>query len=209
MKNTYSAEVTLYKDHARMKTVKTQKEDLDSYSSLHDDMSSAEMNRSVMERDQMTELFENALKDMYWVEKTLIRSMPAMIGQTSSGHLKEALEHHLMETQEQATRLEQVFAIIDKKPSAKRCESMEGLIKEAEEIIKETVEGAQRDAGIISAVRKVEHYEIASYSTLCFFAKTLNLDDAVAVLEEILDQEMNADTSIAELAIININVSQL
>ena len=192
-----------------MKIVKTQKEDLDSSSSLHDDMSSVEMNRSIMERDQMTELFENGLKDMYWVEKALIRSMPGMIAQTSSRHLIEALDHHLMETQDQATRLEQVFAIIGKKPSAKRCEAMEGLIKEAEEIIKETVEGAQRDAGIISATRKVEHYEIASYSTLCFFAKTLSLDDVVAVLEEILDQEMNADANLAELAIININVSQL
>jgi ferritin-like metal-binding protein YciE len=191
-----------------MKT-KTLKENSDTYSSLHDDMTSPEMSKSIMERTLMTELFENALKDMFWAEKALTRAMPKLIKHSSSRHLIDVLETHLAETQEQAAMLEQVFAILGKKPAAKRCEAMEGLIKEGEEIIKGTAEGPQRDAGIIAASRKVEHYEIASYSTLCFFARTLNLDDAAAILEDILDQEKNADTTLAELAIITINVSSL
>lgn len=192
-----------------MKIVKTQKDDLDSYSSLRGDLSPAEMNRSTMEREQMNELFENALKDMHWAEKALTRGMQRLIEHSSSRLLVEILTAHLAETQEQMIRLEPVFAIIGKKPSAKRCEAMEGLIEECEDIIKDTIEGPQRDAGIIAAARKVEHYEIASYSTLCFFARTLNLDDAAAILEEILEQEMNADAQLAELAIITINVGQL
>ncbi len=192
-----------------MKTVKMQRDDADTYSSLHDDMSSIEMNRSVMKRELMTQLFENALKDMYWEEKALIRIMPMMIKHASSRALVNALESHLTETHEQVVRLEVVFSIIGKKPSAKRCEAMEGLIKEGEEIIKETVEGPQRDAGLIAAVRKVEHYEIASYSMLCFYAKTLNLDSAVVILQELLQQEKAADANLEELAIININVSQV
>lgn len=191
-----------------MKT-KTQKENIDTYSSLHDDMTSVEMSKSIMERTLMTELFENALKDMYWAEKALLKAMPKLIKHSSSRHLIDVLETHLAETQEQVMMLEQVFAIIAKKPVAKKCEAMEGLIKEGEEIIKDTKDGPQRDAGIIAASRKVEHYEIASYSTLCFFARTLNLEAAASLLEEILNQEKNADTSLAELAIITINVSSL
>ena len=191
-----------------MKT-KTTKEIPDSYSSLHDDMSSTEMSKSIMERSLMTELFENGLKDVYWAEKALTKAMQRLIKHASSRHLIEVLETHLAETHDQIMMLEQAFAIIGKKPAAKRCEAMEGLLKEGEEIVKDTVEGPQRDAGIIAASRKVEHYEIASYSTLCFFARTLNLDDAAVILEDILDQEKMADTNLAELAIITINVSSL
>jgi ferritin-like metal-binding protein YciE len=191
-----------------MKT-KTPKEDTDTYPSLRDDMTSMEMSKSIMERALMMELFENALKEMYWTEKALIKAMPKLIKYSSSRHLIDVLEKHLAETQEQVVMLERVFAIMDKKPASRRCEAMEGLIKEGEEIIKDTEEGPQRDAGIIAASRKVEHYEIASYSTLCFFARTLNLEDAAAILEEILGQEKDADTTLAELAIITINVSSL
>lgn len=189
--------------------IKTTKETIDSYSSLHDDMSSTEMNKSIMDRAEMTELFENALKDVYWAEKALTKAMPKLIKHSSSRHLIDVLETHLAETLEQAFMLEQVFTIIGKKPAAKRCAAMEGLLNEGDEIIKDTTEGPQRDAGIIAASRKVEHYEIASYSSLCFFARTLHLEDAATILEEILEQEKNADIALAELAIITINVSSL
>lgn len=109
-------------------------------------------------------------------------------------------------TQEQVKRVEQVFEKLGKIATAKKCEAMEGLIKEAEEIIEECEEGAMRDAGIISAAQKVEHYEIASYGTLRQFAETLGLDDADELLQATLDEEKAADEKLIEVAVSAINV---
>ena len=129
-----------------------------------------------------------------------------MIKNATSAELIEALENHLLETEEQVKRVEQVFELTGKKAVAKKCEAMEGLIKEAEEIIEECEEGAMRDAGIISAGQKVEHYEIASYGTLRQFAETLGLADAAALLEETLNEEKVADEKLTEVAVSAINV---
>lgn len=102
--------------------------------------------------------------------------------------------------------MEQVFETIGKKAVAKKCEAMAGLTKEAEEIMKDTDKGAMRDAGIISAAQKVEHYEIASYGTLKTFAGTLGLENAVSILEEILEQEKGADEKLSKIAESTINV---
>lgn len=109
-------------------------------------------------------------------------------------------------TQEQVKRVEQVFEKLGKIATAKKCEAMEGLIKEAEEIIEECEEGAMRDAGIISAAQKVEHYEIASYGTFRQFAETLGLDDADELLQATLDEEKAADEKLIEVAVSAINV---
>lgn len=127
---------------------------------------------SGMQSSQLMKLFEEELKDIYWAEKALTKAIPKMIKNATSEELVEALENHLAETGKQVQRVEQVFEILGKKASAKKCEAMAGLIKEAEVIMEECKQGAMRDAGIISAAQKVEHYEIASYVTLRQFAVT-------------------------------------
>lgn len=171
--------------------------------------SSSEESESMMERSSLMELFENELKDIYWAEKALTKAIPKMIKNASSPELAEALENHLAETEEQVGKVEQVFELLEQKAVAKKCEAMAGLMKEAEEIMKDTEKGPQRDAGIISAAQKVEHYEIASYGTLRTFATTLGLDEAAAILEEILEEEKNADSKLTEIAVSTINVEAL
>src|SRR6185295_12342680 len=165
-----------------------------------------EASRGEMQSSQLMKLFEEELKDIYWAEKALTKAIPKMIKNATSAELIEALDNHLAETEEQVKRVEQVFELTGKKAVAKKCEAMEGLIKEAEEIMEECEEGAMRDAGIISAGQKVEHYEIASYGTLRQFAETLGLADAAALLEETLNEEKVADEKLTEVALSAINV---
>jgi ferritin-like metal-binding protein YciE len=163
-------------------------------------------NRSEMQSSQLMKLFEEQLKDIYWAEKALTKAIPKMIKNATSEELIEALENHLMETEEQVKRVEQVFELAGKKAVAKKCDAMEGLIKEADGIMEECEEGAMRDAGIISAGQKVEHYEIASYGTLRQFAETLGLTEAVALLEETLNEEKVADEKLTEVALRAVNI---
>lgn len=165
-----------------------------------------EAKRSEMQSSQLMKLFEEELKDIYWAEKALTKAIPKMIKKATSAELIEALDNHLMETEEQVKRVEQVFDLTGKKAVAKKCEAMEGLLKEAEEIMEECEEGAMRDAGIISAGQKVEHYEIASYGTLRQFAETLGLTEAVSLLEETLNEEKIADEKLTEVALSAVNV---
>lgn len=159
-----------------------------------------------MEESKLMKLFEDSLKDIYWAEKALTKAIPKMVKKASSEELIEALESHLAETEGQIQKVEQVFAAIGKKPVAKKCEAMDGLIKEGEEIMKETDDGAMRDAGIIAAAQKVEHYEIATYGTLRTFAEILGLNDAASILEEILEEEKAADEKLTEIAVNTINI---
>jgi ferritin-like metal-binding protein YciE len=155
--------------------------------------------------DGLRELFVAELKDIYWAENALLKAIPKMIKNASSDELITALEDHLSVTEEQVNRLDQVFEIIEVKAQGKKCEAMAGLIKEAEEIMKETKKGDVRDAGIISAAQKVEHYEIATYGTLRTFALTLEEHDAADLLEETLQEEKDADQSLTEIAEASIN----
>jgi ferritin-like metal-binding protein YciE len=159
-----------------------------------------------MESSQLMKLFEDQLKDIYWAEKALTKAIPKMIKNATSEELSEALDNHLAETEEQVARVEKVFESIGKKATAKKCDAMEGLIKEAEGIMEECDEGAMCDAGIISAAQKVEHYEIASYGTLRQFAETLGLEEAVGLLEETLNEEKAADEKLTEVAVSAVNV---
>jgi ferritin-like metal-binding protein YciE len=154
----------------------------------------------------LTELFEDGLKDIYWAEKALIKAIPLMAKNATSPELIDALNHHLIETEEQVSRLEQVFDSIGKKATAKKCDAMEGLIEEGKSILEETEPGVVRDAGIISATQKIEHYEIATYGTLRQFAETLGLTDAAALLELTLDEEKDADKKLTDVAVSAINV---
>ena len=153
-----------------------------------------------MQSSQLMELFEDELKDIYWAEKALIKAIPKMIKNATSQELIDALTNHLSETKNQITRLEQVFESINKKAAAKKCEAMEGLIKEAEGIMESCERGAMCDAGIISAGQKVEHYEIASYGTLRQFAETLGLSEAESLLGATLQEEKSADQKLSKIA---------
>jgi len=159
-----------------------------------------------MESSQLMKLFEDELKDIYWAEKALTKAIPKMIKKATSTDLIDALESHLSETQNQVSRLEKVFNSIEKKAVAKKCEAMEGLIMESQEIMEECEEGAMCDAGIISAAQKIEHYEIATYGTLRQFAETLDLTEAVDLLEETLEEEKAADEKLTEVAVSAVNV---
>lgn len=154
----------------------------------------------------LRDLFIDELKDIYWAEKALTKALPKMVKNASSEELVTALKEHLLVTQQQVTRLEQVFEIIGEKAQAKKCLAMEGLINEAQEIMESTEVGVVRDAGIISAGQKVEHYEIATYGTLCSFAKTLGEDEAATMLAQTLGEEKEADEKLSEIAESAINV---
>ena len=168
---------------------------------------SKEKSKSVpIESSQLMKLFEDELKDLYWAEKAVTKAIPKMIKNSSSPELIDALTNHLSETGTQVTRLEQVFESIDKRASAKKCEAMEGIIKEGEELMESSEKGAMRDAGIISAGQKVEHYEIASYGTLRQFAETLGLTEAVSLLEATLNEEKAADAKLTEVAVFAVNI---
>ncbi len=154
----------------------------------------------------LSELFEDMLKDIYWAEKALTKAIPKMAKKATSDSLVEALNSHLEETHTQVGRCEQIFEILGKKAQAKKCEAMDGLIKEAQEIMDSTEDGPVRDAGIIAAGQKVEHYEIASYGTMRAFAKILGHVDIVELLEETLNEEKLADEKLTEVAETSINL---
>lgn len=155
--------------------------------------------------DGLRQLFIDSLKDIYWAEKALTKALPKMSKNATSQNLIDAINDHLIVTENHVTRLEQVFASVGEKASAKKCDAMEGLIEEGEGIIEETEKGPVRDAGIIAASQKIEHYEIASYGTLAAFAKTLQEDEAVELLVQTLDEEKEADVILTEAAYNTIN----
>lgn len=159
-----------------------------------------------LQSSQLMKLFHDELKDIYWAEKALTKAIPKMVKNASSNELIEALEHHLSQTQNQVQRLEQVFETMGKKATSKKCDGMEGLIKEGESIMEETEEGAMCDAGIISAAQKIEHYEIASYGTLRQFAETLGLAEAANLLQQTLNEEKAADETLTQVAVNTVNI---
>ncbi len=166
----------------------------------------ANTKRRSMKSSQLMELFEEQLKDIYWAEKALIKALPKMAKKASDDDLVKALDEHLAETVEHQNRLEQVFKLIGKTAKGKKCEAMAGLIEEGEEIMKDTEDGPMRDAGIIAAAQKVEHYEIATYGTLRQFAETLGLKDVEKLLATTLEEEKAADQKLSKVATTAINV---
>ena len=155
--------------------------------------------------DGLRELFIDSLKDIYWAEKALTKALPKMAKNATTKKLVEAIDEHLAVTEEQVSRLEKVFEAIGEKATAKKCEAMDGLITEGEDMLKETEPGPVRDAAIISASQKIEHYEIATYGTLAAFARTLGEDEAVSLLEATLQEEKDADKTLTEAAYNDIN----
>ena len=149
----------------------------------------------------LLKLFTDSIKDIYWAEKHLVKTLPKMRKAATTPELGEAIGNHLEETRVHITRLEQVFEILGEKVRAKKCDAMEGLAKEGESIIEDTDAGsATRDAGIILAGQKVEHYEIATYGGLSRLATTLGLNDAAGLLSTTLEEEKNADVILSNIA---------
>jgi ferritin-like metal-binding protein YciE len=159
--------------------------------------------------DDLRSLFEDELKDIYWAEKALTKALPKMAKNATAAALVNALNDHLEVTKGHVTRLEQIFELLGKKAQAKKCEAMAGLIKEGEEIIEGTQPGPVRDAGIISAGQKVEHYEIATYGTLASFANLLGETKSAAILQKTLAEEKDADSTLTQIAesVINIDAA--
>jgi ferritin-like metal-binding protein YciE len=150
-------------------------------------------------------LFEGGLKDLYWAEKTLSKSLPKMAENATSPELVRTLKNQLTETEEHVSRLEQVFKNAGIKPVLRKCDAMEGLLKEGEEIMKETKMGVVRDAGIIATEQKVKHYEIATYGTLHAFAQTLGEDQAANLLAKTLEEKKKTDAALTGIALSAIN----
>jgi ferritin-like metal-binding protein YciE len=168
--------------------------------------SSKSENASPNAISQLEKLFTDSLKDIYWAEKHLTKTLPKMKKKASTDELKSAIEEHLAQTEEHVSRLEQVFEICGKKAQAKKCDAMEGLTKEGDSIVEETQANTMtRDAGIIMAAQKVEHYEIATYGTLVQLAKTLCMNNAADLLHKTLEEEKQADEKLTEIAEWNVN----
>ncbi|MDN3581958.1 ferritin-like domain-containing protein [Mucilaginibacter flavus] len=164
-----------------------------------------ELTESV-EDSALNELFLDELKDIYWAEKHLAKALPKMAKAATSDKLRSAIEKHLGETENQITRLEDAFASIGEKAVAVKCEAMAGLLKEGDEIVAETEKGSiTRDAGIISAAQKIEHYEIASYGTLKTLAMVLGYNEAAELLDSTLQEEKTCDGLLTQIAEAGIN----
>lgn len=154
----------------------------------------------------LMELFTDAIKDIYWAEKQLVKTLPEMEKAATSPELAGALAEHMEVTGIHVNRLEHVFQILGKEPQAKKCDAMAGLLKEGESIIEETADGsATRDVGIILAAQKVEHYEIATYGALAQLAETLGLDAIAQILAQTLIEEKETDEKLSAIAEHNIN----
>ncbi len=163
-------------------------------------------NSSPVQDSMLLEFFHGELKDIYWAEKHLVKTLPKMTKAATSAALKAAFTDHLAQTKVHCERLEQVFGILNKKPQAKKCDAMDGITKEGEGIIEETEAGtATRDVGLIFAGQKVEHYEIATYGGLVQLAKTLGLQDCADIMLQTLNEEKKADEGLTEIAENDIN----
>lgn len=159
-----------------------------------------------MENSEFHEFFVDELKDIYWAEKHLSKALPKMKKAATSPELASAFEKHTEETKTHITTLEKVFELLGEKAQAKKCDAMEGLVKEAEGIIEDTDSGTMiRDAGLILAAQKVEHYEIATYGTLVVFAQNMGHTDAAELLQSTLDNEKATDVALTEIAVSAIN----
>lgn len=153
-----------------------------------------------MKSRELDALFLEALKDIYYAERKILRALPKMARAAQSEELKQAFQTHREETEVHKERLEQVFEMIGKRPSGKTCPAIDGIIEEGEEVM-DTFKGMPAlDAGLVAAAQAVEHYEMARYGTLCAWAKVLGMQDAVNVLTQTLQEEKRTDELLNQLA---------
>ncbi|MDO9418755.1 YciE/YciF ferroxidase family protein [Pararhizobium sp.] len=148
----------------------------------------------------LDDLFHDTLKDIYYAERKILKTLPKMARAATSSDLKAAFEKHREQTEVQIERLQQVFEIIGKRPQAKTCDAIEGIVSEGEDIIEEYKGTEALDAGLISSAQAVEHYEMTRYGTLKRWAETLGMKDAAALLDATLQEESQTDTDLTTLA---------
>jgi ferritin-like metal-binding protein YciE len=153
-----------------------------------------------MKIETMEDLFLEQVEDLYDAEKRLVKALPKMAEATTSLTLRQAFESHLMETEGHVSRLENIFRTLGQDPKAHTCDAMKGLISEGEDVVSDINQSALRDAGLIAAANRVEHYEIAAYGSARTFADILGLSEAAALLEQTLQEEKKADQKLTQLA---------
>jgi ferritin-like metal-binding protein YciE len=153
----------------------------------------------------LDDLFLDTLKDIYYAERQIAKTLPKMAKAAQSPALKAGFEQHLEETEGQIERLQQVFEIIGKPARGKTCDAILGIIEEGKEIITEYKGTAALDAGLVSSAQAVEHYEIARYGTLKTWAAQLGMKDVVALLDQTLQEEVATDKKLSELAVTDAN----
>ncbi|MGX1305351.1 ferritin-like metal-binding protein YciE [Amorphus suaedae] len=148
----------------------------------------------------LNDLFVHFVRDIYYAEKQVLKTLPKMARKADSDQLREAFEHHREETETQIENLEKVFEILGLKARGVTCEAIDGILEEGKEIMEEATDADARDAGMIAAAQAVEHYEITRYGTLVAWAKRLKINQAVPLLQANLDQEYAADKKLSALA---------
>nr|WP_294894675.1 ferritin-like domain-containing protein [uncultured Pedobacter sp.] len=154
-----------------------------------------------MKNSEFHQFFVDELKDIYWAESHLVKALPKMKKAATSNELAKAFDKHLSETEKHVETLEKVFELLDEKATGKKCDAMAGLLAEADSIIEDTDKGTMvRDAGLILAAQKVEHYEIATYGTLRVFAKTMGHTEVYDLLSKTLENEKNTDVALTKIA---------
>jgi ferritin-like metal-binding protein YciE len=153
-----------------------------------------------MAMKNLNDALVDEMKDLLSAEQQISKALPKMIKHANSPQLRTGLEEHLQETKDQMERLEKAFKMLEVTARAKKCEGIAGIIAEGEELLKKEAEPSVQDAILIAAAQKVEHYEIASYGSVCAWAKQLGLDDVASLLAESLDEEKRTDQKLTKLA---------
>jgi ferritin-like metal-binding protein YciE len=157
--------------------------------------------KEVLQGSEFKDFFVDQLKDIYWAEKHLHKALPKLQKASTDEELAAAFEKHTQDTEWQIDLVEQVFEMLGEKPSEKKCDAMEGLLKEADSMIEDTEKDTYiRDAGLILAAQKAEHYEIATYGTLRIFAQHMGMPEVEEALTKILDNEKETDVNLTKLA---------
>jgi len=158
-----------------------------------------------MKIEDLQDLFNDHLKDLYSAENQLVKALPKMAKAATNEQLRAGFKEHLEQTKQHVARIEEICKSLQVTPKGKKCSGMEGLIEEGEELIAEDADPAVLDAGLIAAAQKVEHYEIAAYGTARTWAQQLELEDAVGLLEQTLAEEKETDEKLTELATAFVN----
>jgi ferritin-like metal-binding protein YciE len=159
-----------------------------------------------MKLETLRDLYVEQLEDLYDAEQQLTKALPKMAKTAHSPKLKSAFENHVRQTEGHVQRLEQVFGFLNKKAKAKTCKAMKGLVEEGNDMVKEKADADVKDAGLIAAAQRVEHYEIAAYGTVRTYAQILGQREAVQLLQQTLDEEGEADKLLTQIAMSSINL---
>ena len=154
---------------------------------------------------ELSDLFLDTLKDIYYAEKHILRALPKMAKAAQSDELKRAFETHRGETEGQVARLDQVFEILGKRAAGKKCPAIEGLVEEGKEVMEDFKESDALDAGLLSGAQAIEHYEISRYGTLKTWAAQLGMQDAARLLDQTLAEEKKADQLLTKIAERDVN----